>query len=633
MFTSSFFDRGEDVKCFFHGYGSFGEINGTVERGKSCIYQKTDEYLIKCTYEKDPYGVFTRHDTFTNISDHPISVSSLHSRFIFEGGEYEVYTQFNTWQNESTGAWQPLNTAVSVTGASSRTAQDGTPFMVLWSQQAQRGVAFHLVTNSAWEMKITRAGHYSKYTKVVAEMGILDYNFDVTLAPGESVTMPDIICYEVRNKVHMDCYKLHNYMHTKYPRKRLPIIYDTWMYRFDHITYENVSSQIALAADLGVEYFFIDAGWFGKGKSWSNSVGDWAENMTGAFCGRMIDIANEVRAAGMKFGIWLEPERADPESDAVRYHKEYYIHGDVESDCYFLDYANPKAREWMLGVIFDLIDKYGVEYIKDDYNADMYFDVYHTAFQKYHEGHALFIKAIRDRYPDIYLSSCASGGMRMELGNYMRFDSTWPSDNESPHVEMRMYKNTILRLPPQGFERWSAIHSLGGFEPFYKSFDGCQGSKTEHLIACGDAVWKHVEGVQPSYMKGFMTCGPVGFSCDLSLVSEAVRSEFKNYIAKIKENRDFWRTAVARIICDTPSVTTFQYSDMDLSQVVIQLFTSQTAQDHFTVYPELDPSKNYCINGERVLSGKEIMDEGIELSTPEWYDNWHEMLEVTLKEI
>ena len=112
-------------------------------------------------------------------------------------------------------------------------------------------------------MKVTRAGHYCKYSKIVVEMGIMDYNFDVTVAPGEVVDMPQIICYEFKNKLDMDCYKLHHYMHTRYPRREMPIVYDTWMYRFDHVDVENVSSQIGLAADLGVEYFFVDAGWFG----------------------------------------------------------------------------------------------------------------------------------------------------------------------------------------------------------------------------------------------------------------------------------------------------------------------------------------------------------------------------------
>lgn len=633
MFTKKFFEQGTNAKCFFRGYGSFGEIHGNVTRDGHNILSETKDYKIQCTYEMDEYGVCTRKDVFTNVSDADLEVNSLKSRLIFDGGEYQVYTQFCNWQAESRGTWQPLSTTISVSGASPRTIQDGAPFIAVWSEQEQRGFALHLLPNSAWEMKVTRVGCFSKYTQIVVEVGIADYNFDITLAPGESITMPELICYEFKNKLDMDCYKLHNYMHTRYPRREMPIIYDTWMYCFDHISYENVSSQIELAADLGVEYFFIDAGWFGKGKDWNNSVGDWEENLTGAFCGRMIDIANQVRASGMKFGLWLEPERAMPDSESVKAHSEYYIPGDAQSEFYFLDFANDEAREWMLSVIFDLIEHYGIEYIKDDFNANMYFDTRHTAYYKYHEGQKKFIKAIREKYPNIYLSSCAGGGMRMELNNYKLFDSNWPSDNESPYDEMKIYKDSILRLPPQGFERWVAVHSLENFKPFYQSFAEYNQGNTERMVACGDAIWKHIVGVHPSYLNGYMTGGPIGFSCDLSLISPEMRVHFKEFIAKVKENREFWKTAVARILCDTPSVTVLQYSDMSLSRLVVQLFTDHTQQDCFHIYPVVDAEKKYLADDGNVYSGAEITEEGIALFSPEGQDNWHEMLSITLQEI
>jgi len=633
MLTGKFFQKGQEAKGFFRGYGSFGEICGEVTREGSTVTRETEDYRISCRYEEDKHGVFTREDCFRNISGKPMDLRALKSRFVFDGGEYEVYTQFNTWQSESFGGWQPLTTAVTATGASSRTSQDAIPFMALWSLQEQRGVAFHLLPDSAWQMSVTRAGLSGKYAVTVVELGILDYNFDVTLAPNEEISLPRILCYEFTNKTDMDCWKLHNYMHTHYPRKAMPVIYDTWMYCFDYISCENVIAQIAPAAELGVEYFFIDAGWFGKGKNWTKSVGDWEENTVTGFQGHMIDVANAVRAAGMKFGIWLEPERADPLSDSVRDHPDFYIPGDVEPGRYFLDFANPEARAWMLGVIFDLVDRYGVEYIKDDYNADLVFDPHHTAHRAYHQGQRAFIRAIRERYPNIYLTSCASGGERMDLAAYTQFDSTWPSDNESPYTQFRIYKDTLLRMPPQGFERWMALHSLTGYEDFYKSFQGSNNVGTQRIIACGDAVWKHVEGVHMSWLKGFFTGGPIGLSMDLNLLSPEVRAQLKEFIAGVKANREFWRTAVARILFDTPSATALQYSDMRLSRIVVQLFSHKSQQNSFCLRPVVDESKTYRLSTGKTMTGKEIAREGIEITNDPWFDNWNEMFEVILEEV
>ena len=634
MFNKHNFEAGLYAREYFNGYGSFGEICGEVTHEGRTILNASKDYEIRCSYEADEYGVFTRKDTFTNISGSPMQVNNLKSRFIFNGDEYQVYTQFNNWQHESSGSWQPLVTSVSVADRSTRLTMGGTPFMVLWSEQANRGVAFHIIPNGAWEIKAFRTGYASKHTKVVVELGLNDYGMDLSVAPGATVEMPEILCYEVRNKLDMDCWKLHNYMHKRAPRKQMPMLYNTWLCRFDNLDYDVLIRQAELAAEMGLEYYLIDAGWFGKGAAWSLSVGDWEENQTGALYGKMIEVANKVRSLGMKFGLWLEPERAVPTADNVKNFPQYYMKGGTEAEpYYFLDFGNEEAREWMLNIIFGLIDHYGIEYIKDDYNADLFFDPKHTSFTDYHAGHAKFIKAIRDRYPNIYLTNCGSGGIRLDLKSYTLFDSAWPSDNESPYIEMRMYRDTILRMPPQGFERWIAALSISDQKDFFQCFEGSNTGKLERMVACGDAVWHHLVGVQESYMDGYMTCGPVGFSCDLRLLSEDARSRFKEKIARIKKEREFWKTAVARVLNDTKSVTTYQYSDVALTKIVVQMFTHETMQQDFRVYPVLDGAKNYRLEDGIVLSGRQIMDEGVEFHAETWVDNWHEMFQTTLEAV
>jgi hypothetical protein len=169
---------------------------------------------------------------------------------------------------------------------------------------------------------------------------------------------------------------------------------------------------------------------------------------------------------------------------------------------------------------------------------------------------------------------------------------------------MRIYKETILRMPPQGFERWVAVHSLQGMERFYRSFsDG--GFGEERLVACGDAVWKQPVGVTLSYLKGYMTGGPIGFSMDLTLLSESAFAAIRAHVTRMKEEREFWQTAVARILCDTPTVTAYQYSDIGCDRAVIQLLTGMAKQTSFRVYPVLDPSREYTDPSGRTEKGKE----------------------------
>lgn len=263
----------------------------------------------------------------------------------------------------------------------------------------------------------------------------------------------------------------------------------------------------------------------------------------------------------------------------------------------------------------------------------MYFDVNRCAFLKYHEGHAKFIQAIKDKYPDLYLSSCAAGGQRLELQNYTEFDSNWPSDNESPYEEMRIYKDTILRLPPQAMERWVAIHSLMEYEDFYTPFAEYNDSETERLIACADATWRNIVGVKHSFMDGYMSCGSIGFSCDLTRISSKASEHFKNFITQFKKERTFWKNAVVRILCDTDSVTAYEYSDMLLSNVVIQLFTHKTRQTVFKLYPIVCSDKKYRVDNGEIRLGTDIIESGIELCTRDDMDNWNEMLQMKLVEV
>ena len=128
MINNRIFLKSDNPKDFFKTCGSFGEISGTIERDGNEIINKTDVYKIVCRYTKTNCGVYTRQDTFENISDKPITVNCLKSVFVFDGGEYEGYSQYNSWQTESAGKWQDLSTGIHLSGRSARTSMDATPY-------------------------------------------------------------------------------------------------------------------------------------------------------------------------------------------------------------------------------------------------------------------------------------------------------------------------------------------------------------------------------------------------------------------------------------------------------------------------------------------------------------------------
>lgn len=585
--------------------GDFGEFDASVTTDGATFHAENSRLEVQSETVVNENGVCVRKGRVKNISDEEVVLYALSSRFTFDGGEYEVYSQSNCWQNESEGCWQPLVTAVSAYSKSIRNASGAAPFMVLWSDQQNRGTAFHLKAYSAWEMRISRQILSGEVTFVEVELGVLKDGFALRLKAGEEVDLPEIIFYEVRNKTDLDCWKLHSYLNNVYPRKTLPVIYNTWLYKFDRFTYEDIKKQIEKAKELGVEYFVIDAGWFGDGENWWPSRGDWKENLNFGFRGRMEEIAQEVRNAGMRFGFWIEPECASEGSAAVQENPEYFLKG---KKSYFIDFANPNAKNYILEKTCKLIDQFGAEFVKFDFNADLYFDYSHTGFMEYFQGHLDYIKKLKARYPALYLEDCASGGMRLTVRDGEFYDGFWPTDDQSPYDSLRIFKDTILRMPPQWLEGWVSVRSAEKF-----SYNLGTDEMAEKLFATHDATWSKIVSLDLDYLFGFMKGRAIALSFDLTSLSETAFEQLKHYITEFKNQRDFWKTAVCHILTDTPTMLVLEFRSEDCSKIELVAFSGKRKQNNLCVYPVIDAAADYAINGEAVRTGISVAENGIDI--------------------
>ena len=412
---------------YFKIFGNFGEVYGDVTICDAVVYCDENVKVLSHTKEYDD-GVFLRRDEVENISNKVIEITDLKSVFTYAGNDCEVYTQYNTWQHESTGNWAPLVSTISVSNESIRTSCENAPFLGLWDNQINRGMVYHLVPSGSWNISVSRKHAFGENNYISVEMGYESRRFSLSLKPGEKVMLPEILYYEVTNKTDLDAWKIHSYWNKTYPRREMPVVYNTWLARFDKLDYEGIKEQILLAEEIGAEYFVTDAGWFGYGdKAWSDSIGDWVENTQFGYGGRMKEVSELVRKHSMKFGLWLEPERALLGSKSYMEHPEYYITGSTISygKMAYLDFSNPDARKFMIDLIAQLIERCKIKYIKFDCNMDLFHDVYKDAFISYFNGYNEFFECLRKMFPQVYWENCAGGGGRLDLANCKYHDSFW----------------------------------------------------------------------------------------------------------------------------------------------------------------------------------------------------------------
>ncbi|HQM95690.1 MAG: glycoside hydrolase family 36 protein [Clostridia bacterium] len=593
-----------DIDCSagsFDGSGKI-EVKNTSSGFNAVLNEKS--YQATCTVEKK-HGIYVRRDKFTNTSDSHIFLYRYFSRFTVLNNDNEVYTQYSCWNNESSGSWKKLDGTITVSNQGIRTTSGGTPFTTLWNCNNERGTAFHLIPNSAWKVSVSLRPYALLSNAAVVEIGISDDRLRMEVKPHETIDMPVILFYDFDCRTDMGCTKLHYFFNHEYPKRKLPVIFNTWFVAFDDFNYDLIASQARSASELGAEYFVIDAGWFGEIEPWSSAIGDYREKEKGAFFGRLKELAEYIRSLGMKFGLWIEAERALANVPAVRNHPEYFI---KEAHNYFLDYANPDANEYMTEVVCSLVEKYGIEFIKFDFNADCLYDNQNSSFYRYHTGHREFINKLRKRYPDMYIQNCASGGTRMDLGQSTYFDGVWFSDNQNLFDDIKIIRNTLLRLPPSVIERWAVLKSVDGFSTVYSS-----GKRTDRLLTVKGATWQDAETVRIDYVKSFLSGGPIGLSCDLDSLLPYIKEQLKEYIEEYKRMRGFYENCVCLPLVRSDSFTILQYTDDEEKTVILQLFEEKSFQKELIVYPKLKKNRQYILDNE-IFTSQQLTENGIRMT-------------------
>ncbi|SDK93925.1 alpha-galactosidase [Nocardioides sp. YR527] len=302
-----------------------------------------------------------------------------------------------------------------------------------------------------------------------------------------------------------------------HPRRARPVLLNTWEAVYFDMDMQKLIELAERAADLGVERYVLDDGWFKGRRAPTSSLGDWVVDED-VFPDGLTPLVKTVQGLGMEFGLWFEPEMVSLDSDVAREHPEWILGthagpGISSRNQHVLDLSDPDAWDHVFGQISALVDRYDIAYIKWDHNRaltgagrgrDHRPAVHLQTLATYR-----LMDALRAEHPGLEIESCCGGGGRLDLGVLERTDRAWVSDCIDAHEGHRLVRWTGLTLPPE----LMGTH-VGS------STDHTTGRRHTLRFRAGTAMWGHL-----------------GIEWDLTAMTDEEREELRAWIALHKQFR------------------------------------------------------------------------------------------------
>ena len=574
-------------------------------------------------------GVVSRRDSLCNIGNSPRKMERYFAEFPLLAGEYEGFWQRSFWCNENSGSWQSLAHAsgVVLSAISGRVSEGNTPFLALRDNYAMNAVAFHLIPCGNWNVRIRQESSGGALPTLFAGFGQADGDLAISLAPGEMWESPEVLIQSLPDRSATGgSAALHRYLlkHCCAPYRPAPVLYNTWLDRYRHLNPERLRRQLAAAYRIGCEAFVVDYGWIEE-HNYFLRVGKWREKQGEAFEGKLAEFAEEVRRAGLQFGIWIEAEFFHESTPEIAAHPEWFAR--CRQSCWRLRLENPEAAAYFRDSIIEVIEKYHPTYIKNDMNHSQEQDDGGSELAAYTRALHRIWGDLHRRFPEICFESCSSGGMRAGIEMLRDYDTYFISDNADSVDTLRIAQGMMLRLPPGRCSHWMVA------APLDSRTAPCFGQESLRVLQPQFGTWDSAAAVNFDFaMLAAMNGGNLGFSGDLAGLSEELQSAMVPYVEFQKRHRDSIARCVGWNL--TPRETAerlatwmaFQYHDMQEEHHFIYAFHQVRFGDgirRFRLHG-ISPVKKYFLRkvfpialaSEEIVDGATLLHDGLRIDFP-----------------
>ena len=566
------------------------------------------------------YGVFektdmiTRAAKFVNGSLDRIKLHKAASVCLdVAPGNWDLIHMAGRYNMERQAERTPLMHCVqSIESKRGQSSHHHNPFVILCDHHATEDAGdccgMMLVYSGSHKTEI----ELDQLDQVRIVSGIHDASFVWNLEAGESFYTPEVLLSFTHKGLAALSHNYHNMIRhniCRGPHKlaRRPVLINNWEATYFDFTSEKLLGIARQAADLGVELFVLDDGWFGQRNSDREGLGDWFVNET-KLNGSLEELIGKIKTLGLKFGIWIEPEMISENSQLYREHPDWALtmpgrKPNVSRSQLVLDMSRQDVRDYLYGQFSELLAVNSIDYVKWDMNRSLA-DVYSWNVEKERQGEIYhrfmlgsyeLMERLTKAFPNVLIEGCCGGGGRFDAGILCYSPQIWCSDDTDPVERLKIQYGTSFGYPV------SAVGSHVSAAPNHQT---------------GRITSLHTRGV-------VAMSGTFGYEMNPEILSEEDKEEIRQQIETFKkyywliQDGDYYRLTDAM---SDDYFTAWQFAAKDKSEALVNMVvvhTQANPKPARVCLKGLDPDAWYQVEGEETCyQGAALMYGGYVFPKP-----------------
>lgn len=419
-------------------------------------------------------GIISRSSTIRNGTQQKVTIERAQSAawYMPRGDGYRLSYLSGRWAAETQLNREPIQEGMKVLESRlGHTGHNLNPWFAIDPGNAEEESGRVWFGALAWSGNWRITIEQTPYQQVRVTGGFNTFDFAYPLNPDQSLDTPEFYGgYSDRGFGEasrlMDRLELAHIEPNGLKARVRPVLYNSWEATEFNVNEAGQRALAEKAAKLGVELFVMDDGWFGKRNNDRAGLGDWVVNPQ-KFPNGLNPLISHVNSLGMEFGLWVEPEMVNPDSDLYRAHPDWVMNfpGRPRSELrnqLVLNLARDDVRDYIFNVLDKLASEYKIRYFKWDMNRtlsepgwpEVAPDEQKELWVKYVWNFYDILAKLRAKHPNLEIESCSGGGGRVDLGVLRYVDEFWTSDNTEAYDRLRIQEGFSQAYAPKLMSAW-----------------------------------------------------------------------------------------------------------------------------------------------------------------------------------